>query len=219
MADAILLPVAQMLCNSATVVVCLLARYHQVTAIPCDTAIWTKIPFREIIIDSHAAGLGRCPPSMTLWPLKKSKVIHERKTFKADPTIPMAPRTGKRRMTFALRFLCSSSSTQAPGGVRIHGTTKLSENTQKKNHIFTHSTINNYLKSLLTGPLPDLISFSHLSGISIILARTSTIITLLYSSCNSSFNSSISLHVLLRILCLIMFYIPSIRFKSGDCGG
>lgn len=106
-ADAMLLPVAQMLCSSATVACSLDALYYQLTATPCDTAMWTRMLLRERMMESHAAGLGRYPPSMTLWPLKKNNVIHEKRQVNADPIRPSAPSTGKRVRILADTFWSS----------------------------------------------------------------------------------------------------------------
>jgi hypothetical protein len=77
----------------------------------------------------------------------------------------------------------------------------------------------NYHKSLLIGPLPGLASLSHRPSISFILARTSFIVILAYSSYKIALSSLIVLHTLFRTRGLRIFQIPLIGLRSSDCGG
>jgi hypothetical protein len=82
----------------------------------------------------------------------------------------------------------------------------------------TFSIIHHH-NELLMGAPPVFTSLLYLSGISIIRARTSSIMILLHLSYKTTLYSSSVFHTLFRTHCFNMFQIPSIGFKSGDYGG
>jgi hypothetical protein len=75
---------------------------------------------------------------------------------------------------------------------QICGGRELSENTKKAELFTPHYLL--LLQITLNCSPPDLKSFSHLSGVSLIRAGISSIVILLHSSCKIVFNSSSVLH-------------------------
>jgi hypothetical protein len=90
--------------------------------------------------------------------------------------------------------------------------------TSPKNHQNALFTILHHYNELLIGPPSDFVRSWHRWGISAMRARTSSIVILLHLFCKISFNSFNVCHLRRRARCFKIFQIPSIRFRSGDCG-